>query len=962
MLFAILQPRSARAVAVNANVVRVSFALRSMELPIGGLQAVSVKHHRHWASVSLRHAGGRATVSGLARDDADALGDSLESARTHWWRRALAPQIGMLRSIHDCLLQLADPPNYVRIADIRDLTRDAQAVAGGLVGRWPPSLSDTPEIRMLSDILDFLESPNRAREKANKARITNELIRSRTLFDTIEAMPLTEEQRHAVVLDDHRNLVVAAAGSGKTSVIVAKAGWLIKRGYRRPSELLLLAFARDARHEMQQRIRKRLGAAAARDVTVRTFHSLGLAIIGQAEGKRPTLAPSAESDRALFELLKGIVADLLADGGLSGTLLAWFRDQFAPYKSEHEFRNWGEYWNYIRRHDVRSLKGEKVKSYEECEIANYLYLNGIAYEYEAAYEHDTATPDKRQYHPDFHLPEHRIYIEHFGLDAEGRTASFVDNDKYHLEMEWKRGVHEEHGTVLIETFSHEHADGNLLRNLAKKLGAHDVVLSPIPRDDLFGVLEQQGRIDPFTRLLATFLQHFKGARLSFAEVSQRAASLADRKRAEAFLAVFRPVFERYQESLTRAGTIDFHDMINRATDLVESGRYRSPFGYIMVDEFQDISPARARLLKALLDSAPDAQLFAVGDDWQAIYRFGGSDIAVMREFETWFGEYLRIDLETMFRTDDRIAKLATDFVLRNPAQIRKTVRPMRKSDRPAVHLGLPEQKGPSLLMEALDRIAEDAGRHDGTASVLLLGRYRHLRPRNMGRLAQRYPGLRLAYRTVHRSKGLEADYAVVLGLCSGKHGFPSEITDDPLLDLVLAAPEAHPNAEERRLLYVAITRARRQVYLLAEGGPPSSFARELLHGRYDVNVFGRLPQADVACPQCKEGRLERRENPRSGGTFYGCSNWPYCSLTRPPCPSCGVGLAVRAGDDQRCRDCGEILETCPDCDGWMETRMGKYGRFLGCSNWPDCGYTRDLRQSGEGYENRPRIRVHGRDR
>ncbi len=945
LLFAVLQPRAARAAEVDADALRLGFALRSRDVSIGDLQAVSVKHRFRWASVSIRHAEGMATVSGLTREDAQALGDSLENARTRWWRRALAPQLGTLRSIQDCLKQLADPPNYVRIADIRDLTRDAQAAAAGLAGQWPPSLSDTPEIRMLKDILDFLKAPDRAREKANKAHIANELTRSRTFFDTIEAMPLTEEQRHAVVLDDHRNLVVAAAGSGKTSVIVAKAGWLIQRGYRRPSELLLLAFARDARHEMQQRIRKRLGPAAARGVTVRTFHSLGLAIIGQAEGKRPALAPSAESDRALFELLKDIVADLLADGGLSGTVLEWFRDQFAPYKSEHDFRNWGEYWNYIRRHDIRSLKGEKVKSYEECEIANYLYLNGIAYEYEASYEHDTATPDKRQYQPDFHLPDHGIFIEHFGLDAEGRTAPFVDNDKYHREMDWKRRVHEGHGTVLIETFSHEHADGNLLRNLAKKLGAHGVVLSPIPRDDLFGVLEQQGRIDPLTRLLATFLQHFKGARLSFAEISQRAASLADRKRAEAFLAVFRPVFERYQETLTRAGTIDFHDMINRATDLVESGRYRSPFGYIMVDEFQDISPARARLLKALLDNAPDAQLFAVGDDWQAIYRFGGSDIAVMREFETWFGDYLRIDLETMFRTDDRIAEVATDFVLRNPAQIRKNVRPMRKADRPAVHLGLPEHKGPSLLMEALDRIAEDAARHDATASVLLLGRYRHLRPRNMGPLAQRYPGLRFAYRTVHRSKGMEADYALVLGLCSGKHGFPSEITDDPLLNLVLAAPEAHPNAEERRLLYVAITRARRQVYLLAEGGPPSSFARELMHGRYDVNVFGRLPQADVPCPQCKEGRLERRENPRSGGTFYGCSNYPYCGLTRPPCPSCGVGLAERAGDDHRCRDCGEILEPCPDCDGWLETRMGRYGRFLGCSNWPDCGYTRDLRES-----------------
>ena len=319
LLFAVLQPRSARAAAVDADVLRLGFAFRSRDVSIGDLEVVSVKHRFRWASVSIRHAEGTATVSGLTRADAHALADSLENARTRWWRRALAPQLGTLRSTHDCLKQLEDPPNYVRIADIRDLTRDAEAAAAGLAGQWPPSLSDTPEIQMLMDILDFLKAPDRARENANKAQIANELNRSRTFFDTIEAMPLTEEQRHAVVLDDHRNLVVAAAGSGKTSVIVAKAGWLIQRGYRRPSELLLLAFARDARHEMQQRIRKRLGPTAARGVTVRTFHSLGLAIIGQAEGKRPTLAPSAESDRALFELLKDIVADLLADGGLSGT-------------------------------------------------------------------------------------------------------------------------------------------------------------------------------------------------------------------------------------------------------------------------------------------------------------------------------------------------------------------------------------------------------------------------------------------------------------------------------------------------------------------------------------------------------------------------------------------------------------------------------------------------------------------
>ena len=784
---------------------------------------------------------------------------------------------------------------------------------------------------MLREALDFLEVPRGVRAKAYEAFVANELTRSRSLFDRIETWPLTAEQRRAVVVDERRNLVVAPAGSGKTSVLVAKAGGLVRRMRREPSELLLLAFARDARKEMEERLRSRLGAGTARGMTVRTFHSLGMAIIGEAEGRRPGLARVAESERSLFDLLKGIVADLLGDRKLSAILQEWFQNRFASYRSEHEFRSWGEYYDYIRTFDIRSLQGEAVRSFEECEIANFLYLNGVAYEYESPCEHDLATREKRQYKPDFHLSEHGIYIEHFGIDAAGNTAPFVDRETYVQGMDWKRGVHAEHDTVLIETFSHEHADGRLLCNLAWKLATHGVTLAPTPRGDVFAVLERQGRIDPFTRLVAAFLRHCKGAGLSFSDLAVRAREHRDRARAQAFVAVFRLIFERYQAALAESAEIDFHDMIGRAAGQVESGRYRSPFGYILVDEFQDISPARARLLKALLDSSPCAKLFAVGDDWQSIYRFGGSDIAIMREFGDQFGAFERIDLETTFRCCDRITAVATDFVLRNPAQIRKTVRAPRTAGGPAVHVGLPAGQGLPLLKEALDRVAADARRHGGTSEVPLLGRYRHLRPRTAGQLRKRYPGLRFSWMTVHRSKGLEADYAVVLGLCSGKHGFPAEVANDSLLDLVLAVPEPHPHAEERRLHYVAITRARRQVFLLAEGGPPSAFVKEVLEGGYDIAVFGRAPEEDVPCPRCREGRLERRESARAGVVFYVCSNYPLCRHTARACPSCGTGLPVGSGGACRRRDCGGTLEGVPPAtagstSGWASSAASSAAR------------------------------------
>ena len=937
LLFAVARPRDASAAALEGPALTLTMLFGPREIPMRDI--ISVALERHWGrgGVRIRTVRGDTVVSGLRRRDAVELSAGLEDAQMAWWQESLATHAPTLRVTDARLAELATPQSYVRHRAFSSLVEDVQRATSSLPKQWPEALAAEPLIKSITRIRAFLADPEAVRARANQTFLEGELDRARRFLDRVEARPLTDEQRRAVAVDDDRNLVVAAAGSGKTSVMVAKAGWVVERGDRRPKELLLLAFQRDARNELAERVEKRLGGQAGRDMDVRTFHSLGLSIIGEAEGRRPELAKTATDNMALFDLLKGIIGELVGHREHGRALIRWLAYNAKPYRSEHEFRSWGEYYDYIRNQEILSLQGEEVKSFEECTIANFLYLNGVRYEYERSYEHDTATTKKSQYQPDFYLPDAGIYIEHFALSESGDTPPFIDRDEYTASRTWKLELHAEHGTTLIETFSHEQAAGRLADNLAEKLRAHGVKFAPIPREKIFAVLNEQRCVEPLTQLVATLLQHFKGARLSIGELERRAAAKGDGGRSKEFLRVFRPIFERYEATLAQAGEIDFHDMINRATDHVSAGRYRSPYGYILVDEFQDISSGRAGLLKALVDQSPTAQLFAVGDDWQAIFRFAGSDIAIMREFEERFGPGARTDLETTFRCSDGLCKLATRFVRSNPAQIEKKVRTVHGVNGPAVWIDFGGDDAPPSLDEALDRIAADDAPPEGRPSVFLLGRYRRLKP-DMRRLAPRHPALNLSYRTVHAAKGLEADYVVVLGVCAGRYGFPTEVTDDPLLDLVLTAPEEYPNAEERRLFYVALTRAKRRACLLEKGGPRSPFIEELLLAGGDIQTFGSKNATDPNCPECKKGHLVQRTN-ESGSRFYGCSNYPYCRYTHPACPKCGQRLPVREGGTAICRECGHSVQGCPRCDGWLQPKAGQYGPFLGCSNWPACVFT-----------------------
>ena len=365
-----------------------------------------------------------------------------------------------------------------------------------------------------------------------------------------------------------------------------------------------------------------------------------------------------------------------------------------------------------------------------------------------------------------------------------------------------------------------------------------------------------------------------------------------------------------------------------------------------MDEFQDISAGRARLIKALAGQSPSHRLFCVGDDWQSIYRFAGSDIALMRDFEQHFGPAQTVLLDQTFRFNAGINAVATRFVLANPDQISKEVQAPRPASGPAVVIHRASGDGRDRVMAALAEL--HAQRHGGTASVLVLGRYRAEGDRlPWPAIRRQFPHLEVEFKTVHGAKGLEADAVVVLGMRAGRHGFPSEVADDALLDLVLATPEAFPHAEERRLFYVALTRARHVVHLIAESANPSDFVREIQGYGPDVAARGGAIPDPVGCPRCKRGVLVARTGEH--GVFYGCSRYPACDYKTSACRRCGTGLLVAAPDDSeyRCNNpaCGHRERGCPRCKtGRLIERRGRHGSFLGCTNYQthQCRYTEPL--------------------
>lgn len=732
-------------------------------------------------------------------------------------------------------------------------------------------IQDTPMNALLTSeeqdaIAVLARDPLSAINAANNRIFQSELSARPSFFAAVERQPLTQEQALAVVAFDTRVRVIAAAGSGKTSVMVARAAYAIERGFVAPDRILMLAFNANAAEELQARVVGRLAALGlkAEGLRASTFHSFGRALIGQATGRKPTIAPWVEGGRDLEKIAQ--IVDELRD---TSPDFRYKWDMFRLlYSRVSDAPDSGERDSYDRKTGTtgfRTFAGETVRSEGERMIADWLYLNGVEYRYEQPYCHDVADKSHAQYRPDFFYPSVGLWHEHWAVGPDGTPPpSFVG---YADGMKWKRSVHRRYGTPLIETTWHEIVNLDGFPTLADQLRRRGVTLDWNPDRPVAGDLPVTH--ERLSQLMRTFMSHVKAGSLTRVDLAARLAEHPNR-RSRLFLDLFWQIFERWQKDLAGVDAIDFDDMILQAADLLEQNPALRSYDMVLVDEFQDTSQSRARMIRALC-ARPETYLLAVGDDWQAINRFAGADLSVMTEFDRFFGPSTTLRLQTTFRNPQRIADVASRFVSRNPSQLPKRVIACSPAST-TTPVSIVRVRSRGALRSAIEQHVRDlATRHPGS-TIDVLGRYHKERDLVPHRA---FGDSRVSFRTIHSSKGLEADHVILPNLTTGTLGFPSQIHDDPVLNLAMAVGDRFAHSEERRLFYVALTRARQTVTIFTVQGLESPFVVELLRDP-DVVVQDLSGAKETAqpCPKCGRGTLQVRVS--RYGQFYGCSRFPDC--------------------------------------------------------------------------------------
>lgn len=818
-------------------------------------------------------------------------------------------------------------------------------------------------------------------DSQNEQYIKYKMESERTYLDNIllacdPRIKLDDDQRRVVLTDEDYCLVVAGAGAGKTTTVAAKVKYLVDKQHIDPRQILVISFTNKAVNELKQRIIGELHI----ECPIATFHSTGNAILRKQHPEKLNIVDDSKLYFVIQDYFKG---SILKNENTVNNLILFFASYFdAPYEGTdlNKFFNNIAKSNFtsmrseitdfqrqiidIRTKKAVTIQSEVMRSNQEVEIANFLYLNNLDYDYEPLYPYDIQFA-RKPYTPDFVVRqgEKIAYIEHFGITEDGRSSRFSEDEltAYKRAIRDKVKLHRQHGTTLIYTFSAFKDGRTITEHLKEKLENEGFVLSPRSNKEVLEMLvssEENRYIRKLVALICRFITNFKTNGFTADDFSRMYHSTQN-VRTRLFLDICNDCYLEYQKYLKENDAVDFQDMINESARVlreVKEMKQKLDFKYIIVDEYQDISRQRFDLVSALREVC-DAKIIAVGDDWQSIYAFSGSDITLFTKFAENMGYAKLLKIVKTYRNSQEVIDIAGTFIQKNASQIQKELISPKKITDPVIIYTYDSTKkdvkgdnrsGANYAIAHAIEVAlgqiiayNKAEGKPYNSSILLLGRFGfdgdrlersglfEYISRGNKLKSVRYPKLDITFMTAHASKGLGYDNVIVINGRNETYGFPSKIEDDPVLAFVVKSDRSIDYAEERRLFYVAMTRTKNRVFFIAPEQNPSEFLLEIKHDYKNVVLRGNwnedlneIPGFKKTCPVCGYPMQFRYKN-SYGLRLYICTNEPEV---------CGfMTNEYKAGKLS--------IIKCDQCrDGYMIVKPAKDGDFfLGCTNYKKDG-------------------------
>jgi len=759
---------------------------------------------------------------------------------------------------------------------------------------------------LLSDQL-FADGPaaqlTRAEYDKEKVAFVQQWI-ARSLPVSTGQSPITpdDEQALAIATVVGNVQLVARAGSGKTETVANRAAFLQLHCGVAPGEMLLLAFNTKAAEEMAERLQRKLGDAPLPHIM--TFHALAYALV---PGAKALLVNAADgSDQSLNKEFQHVLLDAMArpqfEDRVRRLMLSHFKADWESIARGGLNLSPDEMLAYRRSLVNETLRGEYVKSFGEKVIANFLFEHDVPYFYE---QHHWVSG--RNYRPDFTVPKsgtmrQGVVIEYFGLEGEPEYDELSAKKRAYWESKGDQWI-------FIELGPRDwRRDGTALEaRLMQKLNDAGISSIRLTEEEIWLRARQQS-ILRFTEAVSGFAGRCRKQWRTPAKVRDLMLThgyYSDIERG--FVELAAEIYELYLDRLDAINADDFDGLLQRATRAIEAGVTRfsrksvdgdlKHIRYLFVDEYQDFTELFHKLVNALRAVSTQVRLFCVGDDWQAINRFAGSDLKFYRDFECMFEPASRLQLTTNRRSTRDVVRVSNalmhgrgtpareaseqsgtvvvvDLATFRPTSLEEAI--FKKSLLTPVVLRLAGAAlaiGQSVVLLSARNVLTNPG--GGTVS---LDRYlRLLRDRLPQSLRER-----LSISTAHGFKGNQCDVVIVLDAM--ERNYPL-IHPNWIFARVLGESEAEIVNESRRLFYVALTRAKRAVFLLTESGRQSPFLAEissrtslvnvrwadfpqvlLNDGWLVVKVLGVLEEMKPLIPGLKADGFQYRDMSSSGGS------------------------------------------------------------------------------------------------